>query len=81
MGYSPKTLKTLLPDRIQVTHMHRPAPRQQIRRHASAHVADPDDADRRFICVLCHDCINRFDLATDMRMPIPMPSVTMAVPP
>jgi hypothetical protein len=28
-----------------------------------------------------HDCIKRLDLAIDIRMPSPTPSVTMAVPP
>jgi hypothetical protein len=53
---------------------------QQVRGHRSAHIANPDDANRVGHPLL-HDCTNLLDLLTDIKMPIPIPSVTMAVPP
>ena len=47
----------------------------------AAHVAHADDADRRLANTVCHECTSRFDLEMDIRMPIPKPSVAMAVPP
>ena len=61
-----------------VAHLHGVAAVTQPQRHAHSHVPDPEDGD-------CgqgvHDCTSRRLLATDIRMPSPRPSVTIAVPP
>ena len=62
--------------RVDIANLDRPALLQQVRGHGAAHVANPDHADRGF-----HDCTRRLDLAIDIRMPRPMPRVTIAVPP
>ena len=60
---------------------------QQMRRHGASHVAHTDDRHiQRSLHRLSspgshHDCTRRFALAMDIRIPKPMPSVTMAVPP
>ena len=63
--------------RGDVVHGHGPATFAQAAQHGTAHVAGTDHAHG---CAR-HDCMNLRDLAIDIRMPSPAPSVTMAVPP
>ena len=65
---------------VDVADLNRPAGFQQAGGHRPAHVADTDDPDRG----LAHGdqlCTSRLALEIDIRMPSPMPSVTIAVPP
>ena len=64
---------------VDIAHMYRPTMYQQVGSHRATHVANTDNANG--ISKLGQDCTNRFDLLTDIKMPIAMPSVTIAVPP
>ena len=63
---------------------HRPAQGTQAPRHRATHVAHAHDGDLSGwwgARTRVQDGINRLDLAIDINMPSPTPSVIMAVPP
>ncbi len=63
---------------VCVVHSQRPTETAQTGQHAPAHVACPHHRHRHRCAHVCTSCL---DLAIDIRMPSPKPSVTMAVPP
>ena len=83
MNHSAQLRQTLGFGGINIAHMHWPTVCQQVRRHSAAHIAYTDDANgvSQRMHRLLQDCTNRLDLLTDIKMPMPIPSVTIAVPP
>ena len=64
---------------IEVADMDHHAFGEQVARHAAAHIAHADDGHRGQ--GQRHDWTSCLERATDIKMPMPKPKVTMAVPP